>query len=377
MKCAYYRKSLCRSCTSIETPYTAQLKAKQADARALLAAHRSLRWLEPVPSTQRGFRNKAKLVVGGTAENPTLGLVDYRTGVPTDLSACPLHTEPIVHAIPVLAELIRRAHLSPYNIPNRRGELKNIVVTASATGQLMVRFVLRSKKLLVPIRKQLPWLSGRLPNLAVASINLLREHVALIEGDEEIILTKQQTLPMRVNGMTLHLRPQSFFQTNTAVAEAMYVQGRQWVQQVRPGTLWDMYCGVGGFALHAASVIDGGTVTGIELSSQAITSARRTVAEYELSGLQFIAADATEYALGAAYSPQLLVVNPPRRGIGERLCRWLEDSAVQHVIYSSCNAKTLAADVARMPSYTPVEARLLDMFPNSTHYETMMLLQRR
>ena len=148
----------------------------------------------------------------------------------------------------MLHELIQRADLTPYDIPARRGELKNILVTASETGELMVRFVLRSKKLLVPIRRQLGWLQERLPKLAVLSVNLLREHVALIEGDEEIILTERQTLPMRVNGMSLHLRPQSFFQTNTQIAQAMYAQGREWVGQVQPRTLWDLYCGVGGFA---------------------------------------------------------------------------------------------------------------------------------
>ena len=79
-------------------------------------------------------------------------------------------------------QLIQRADLTPYDIPARRGELKNILVTASETGELMVRFVLRSKKLLVLIRRQLGWLQERLPKLAVLSVNLLREHVALIEA---------------------------------------------------------------------------------------------------------------------------------------------------------------------------------------------------
>ncbi|WP_424823571.1 methyltransferase domain-containing protein, partial [Rothia aeria] len=323
MECAYYRESLCRSCTNIETPYPAQLAAKQADARRLLAAYPHLTWLEPVASDEAHFRNKAKLVVGGSAQNPSLGIVDYRSGRATDLSECSLYIEPIERAIPVLHELIQRADLTPYDIPARRGELKNILVTASETGELMVRFVLRSKKLLVPIRRQLGWLQERLPKLAVLSVNLLREHVALIEGDEEIILTDRQTLPMRVNGMSLHLRPQSFFQTNTQIAQAMYAQGREWVGQVQPRTLWDLYCGVGGFALHAAQVMHG-EVTGIEISAEAIRSAQRTVAEQGLEGVKFAAGDATEFAVNAREIPEMLVVNPPRRGIGERLCAWVE-----------------------------------------------------
>ena len=205
-------------------------------------------------------------------------------------------------------------------------------------------------------------------------MNLLREHVALIEGDEEIILTERQTLPMRVNGMSLHLRPQSFFQTNTQIAQAMYAQGREWVGQVQPRTLWDLYCGVGGFALHAAQVMHG-EVTGIEISAEAIRSAQRTVTEQGLEGVKFAAGDATEFAVNARETPEMLVVNPPRRGIGERLCAWVEDSGIKHMIYSSCNAKTLAADLARMPSYKPVAARVLDMFPHTNHYEVITLLR--
>ena len=71
-----------------------------------------LQWLDPVTSAEAGFRNKAKLVVGGSAKNPTLGIVDYRTGASTDLGECPLYMEPIQAAIPVLHELIQPVHLA-------------------------------------------------------------------------------------------------------------------------------------------------------------------------------------------------------------------------------------------------------------------------
>ena len=69
-------------------------------------------------------------------------------------------------------------------------------------------------------------------------------------------------------------------------------------------------------------------------------------------------------------------VNPPRRGIGPDLAGWLESSGVRHVVYSSCNAESLARDLALMPSLRPVEARVLDMFPHTTHYEVLVLLAR-
>lgn len=376
MRCHYFDAGLCRSCSLLETPYADQLTGKQHDAQTLLEPWGSLSWLPPVTSADQAFRNKAKLVVGGTSQQPTLGILD-RQGQGIDLTDCQLYLPAISRAIPVLADLIRRADLTPYSVQKRKGELKNILVTASDSGELMVRFVLRSKKLIVALKRELPWLHEQLPQLAVVSVNLLREHVALVEGNEEIILTERTTLPMQVNDLTLHLRPQSFFQTNTEIAAALYRQGQEWVAKAQPGTLWDLYCGVGGFALHAAQVMgEGSTVTGIEVSAEAIESARRTVVEYGLGGITFAAGDATTFALGQVEPPEVLVVNPPRRGIGGELAHWIEKSGIDMVIYSSCNAKSLVKDLASMSSLKPVTARVVDMFPHSTHYETIVLLQR-
>jgi len=74
--------------------------------------------------------------------------------------------------------------------------------------------------------------------------------------------------------------------------------------------------------------------------------------------------------------PDLVIVNPPRRGIGPELSGWLQSSGVRHVLYSSCNAQTLAKDLDAMPSLRPVRGQLLDMFPNTAHYEVLTLLER-
>ncbi|MCL2595774.1 MAG: methyltransferase, partial [Promicromonosporaceae bacterium] len=192
----------------------------------------------------------------------------------------------------------------------------------------------------------------------------------------EIILTERQTLSMRLPldpPLTLHLRPQSFFQTNTEVATALYRQAQRWVDEIAPATVWDLYCGVGGFALACAA--PGRSVTGVELSAEAVTSARQSAREAATESM-FVAGDATEFAVRAKQAPQLVIVNPPRRGIGPELAGWLEASDVPWVLYSSCNAETMARDLIAMPSLRPVKARLLDMFPHTTHYEVMALLRR-
>ncbi|WP_043497541.1 23S rRNA (uracil(747)-C(5))-methyltransferase RlmC [Georgenia sp. SUBG003] len=373
MQCSYFDAAACRSCTLMGQAYTDQLAAKQQHCAHLLAGHPELRWLPAVPSRESGYRNKAKMVVSGTVAQPTLGILDAE-GRGVDLSGCGITAQELRDAFPVLAAFVTRAMLTPYDVPSRRGELKYLLLTASPDGELMLRLVLRSTEPVVRIRKHLAWLLQALPRVAVVSVNLQPQHKAVLEGEEEIVLTERATLRMPVGDAVLHLRPQSFFQTNTDIASALYRQGREWVDEVAPASVWDLYCGVGGFALHTAG--PDREVTGIEISREAIASAEASRDEAGLEGLTFRAGDATAFALAASEPPELVIVNPPRRGIGPELAAWLETSGVRRVIYSSCNARSLAKDLAWMPSLRPTRARVLDMFPQTTHYEVIALLER-
>ncbi|MFC7878683.1 23S rRNA (uracil(747)-C(5))-methyltransferase RlmC [Isoptericola sp. NPDC057391] len=419
MQCPHFDAGRCHSCTLLATPYPTQVDEKVAHVRALAGSavpEARIDWLPAVTGPESGFRNKAKMVVSGTVDAPVLGILGSAAGPfagqGIDLTDCGLYPPALQESFPVLAELVTRARLQPYDAtsPSRgarrretpresawRGELKHLLVTLSADGELMVRFVLRSQEPVARLRKHLPWLLAELPQVAVVSVNVQPAHAAVLEGDLEIVLTERQALPMRVgpDGITLHLRPQSFFQTNTSVATALYAQARAWVDEVAPASLWDLYCGVGGFALHCAA--PGRSVTGIEISAEAVASAGATrdglaalPAGAVVSGhdaawwaeavrdVRFAAGDATglEPGSGDDTAPELVIVNPPRRGIGADLSRRLEESAVGHVLYSSCNAVTLAEDLARMPSLRPTRARLLDMFPQTSHYEVLVLLER-
>lgn len=373
MQCDYFDAGVCRSCTLMGEPYPAQLAGKEAELQRLLGAHPGIEWLPSVASREDRFRNKAKMVVGGTAEAPTIGLIGP-AGEPVDIRECGVCEPALTAAFPAIGEFIGRARLTPYEVRERRGELKYVLLTASPSGALMLRFVLRSEEPVARIRKHLPSLVAAVPALEVVTANLQPKPAAVVEGEREIVLTPRSTLTMPTGAVDLHLRPKSFFQTNTAIAEALYAQARDWVDELDPASVWDLYCGVGGFALHLA---DGRrAVTGVELSPEAVESAVASAAEAGIRGTRFVAEDATEFALRQPAAAELVVVNPPRRGIGERLATWLEASEARHVVYSSCNAVTLAADLERMPSLRPRRVRLLDMFPQTRHFEAIALLER-
>ena len=380
--CVHFEAGRCRSCAWLPLPRATQVADKEQRLRDLLAPLGVGEWLPAFAGAGAGFRNKAKMVVSGTVEEPVLGILTP-TGEGVDLRDCGLHTSGLRSALPRLADFVTLARLVPYDVAARQGELKHLLVTEAPDGALMVRFVLRSTESLSRIRKHLTTLTQWLPQVRVASANIQPEHKAVLEGEVEELLLGE-TLTMELDGVALHLRPQSFFQTNTEVAAALYREAVAWTDELldlRPGArVWDLYCGVGGFALHLAHADPARQVRGVEVSAQAVESARRTAADLALEHADFVAADATAWALEqsgrGAESPDLVVVNPPRRGIGAALAGWLEGSEVEHVLYSSCNAESLARDLAAMPSPRPVRARVLDMFPHTAHFEVLVLLAR-
>ena len=375
MQCALYDAHRCRSCQWIEQPIAEQLAVKMADLQSLLADFSVNGWCAPVSGPEQGFRNKAKMVVSGSVERPLLGML-HRDGTPEDLTDCPLYPDSFAPVFAALKPFIARAGLTPYNVARKRGELKYLLLTESQLdGGMMLRFVLRSEAKLEQLRAALPRLQAQLPQLKVITANIQPVHMAIMEGEQEIFFTEQQALAESFNDVPLWIRPQSFFQTNPTVASALYATARDWVRALPVNHMWDLFCGVGGFGLHCATPEM--TLTGIEIAPEAIACAKQSAAALGLEKLHFQALDSTQFATAQADIPQLVLVNPPRRGIGKALCDYLSEMAPEFIIYSSCNAQTMAKDFAHLSGYRVEKVQLFDMFPHTAHYEVLTLLVRR
>lgn len=462
MRCEHFEAGRCRSCTLLPVPMGARIAQAQARIADLLAPFAMTPaggpadfpagapgiWHSPIVGPETGFRNKAKMVVSGTASQPVLGIRD-EAGEGVDLRDCPLYPAPIHRLLEHLPALIRRAQVAPFDVQRRRGDLKHVLVTCGDGGALMVRFVLSSPKSIARIEEHLPSLQAAVPGVEVVFANINPGHTAVLEGPEEIHIAGADFLRVTQGRIPLRVRPQSFLQTNTAVASRLYAQVGAWIDELaearagaepaatahaaaapEPLRVWDLFCGVGGFALHCAppgtasagapaavacaAAAPAGvasaplaevprtaptgvprtgatgmrgaaaarphraarSVTGVELSDQAIASAAETAAELGLDA-DFIAADAFAWARAQAERtgpPDVLIVNPPRRGIGEAMAAWIEASGIPDVVYSSCNPATLARDLAAMPSMRVASAQLLDMFPHTAHAEVLTRL---
>ncbi len=299
------------------------------------------------------------MVVSGSVERPLLGML-HRDGTPVDLTDCPL-IPPICPGFCCPEALYRPRRV---NTLQRRAQTRGAEIPAAdrqPAGEMMLRFVLRSEAKVAQLRAALPWLQAQLPQLSVITANIQPVHMAIMEGEQEIFFTEQQALGEVFNGVPLWIRPQSFFQTNPAVASRLYATARDWVRALPVQHMWDLFCGVGGFGLHCATPTM--RLTGIEIAPEAIACARQSAAQLGLSNLHFQALDSTQFATHEADAPQLVLVNPPRRGIGAELCDYLSRMAPPYIIYSSCNARTMATDIARLSGYRVERVQLFDMFP--------------
>ena len=374
MRCLHYQQVRCHSCQWLDKSYEQQLIDKQHDLDDLLCSSSVEHTCSPVASETVQFRNKAKMVVSGSVEKPILGIISVQ-GEAVDLCDCPLYPASFTSLFPIIKTFIAKAGLVPYNIVRKKGELKYILITQNACDEYMLRFVLRSDVKLAQIKASLSWLLAQLPQLKVVSANIQPVHMAILEGEEEVIFTEQKVLAQPLNHVPLYIQPGSFFQTNLSVAAKLYATAQQWVAELSVQHIWDLFCGVGGFGLHCA--MPEMKLTGIEINAGAVACAKQSAEQLGLSDIHFQALDLTRTTIEKRNQPDLVIVNPPRRGIGKLVTQYLMTMQPDYILYSSCNAQSMAKDITALASYDVVKVQLFDMFPHTAHYEVLTLLCKK
>ena len=368
ISCRHYLDGSCRSCELMGTPQSQRLAVAEKRLSEILQ-------ITPLPTFEGpkwNFRDKIKLIVSGSVERPTLGLLLPDLGTGIELLDCPVQAKELNDELPALIKFITKWNLTPYHVPSRKGELKGLILSWSpTTGEKMLRFVLRSKEALDRVRLGLP----ELTNFTVVSVNIQPVAHAILEGPDEIILTAKKHITHHTSGPALFFSPQSFMQTNSVVASALYSTAVQWLKPWWDKKALDLYCGVGGFALHLASI--GVQVKGVERNPFATSIASLAALHNNLS-VEFLARDAAGVdGLWQSWGPEVVVVNPPRRGLGEAL-DLIERHLPEVLLYSSCSPESFESDMRRLAThYDATRSQIFDMFPFTNHFETLALLVRR
>lgn len=382
MKCAYHEQQICNSCTLLGLDYSLTLEQKTRALAALfpdvaISAFRGV-------SSPQGGRIRARLAVSGSLENLQIGFFDdQQKVVPVDL--CPLHHGLINDSVAHVRQMIQTARLIPYDPGSDRGELKFVVLTCSPSHQqLMIQFVLRSKESVDRIRSLWRKMTeAERQGIAVMSVNIQPARSSAISGREEVAVSEQTMLPIRfevsdTNNRDLLFGPQSFLQTNYEIATELYAAARRIIQSSQSRRVLDLYCGVGAFSLTTCSIEQ--NFMGIDISENAIACANETVRRSGLSNAEFQcrSLDCTSADQLTNRDFDTIICNPPRRGLDAASRALILAIQPQQVICSSCNPVTLQRDIAELATrYQIVELHPFDMFPFTTHFEVLALLQRK
>jgi 23S rRNA (uracil747-C5)-methyltransferase len=280
--CHYYNQNECKSCKWIEIPYTKQVEQKEDLLRQALSFLSDFTLEKTVVSKTLGFRNKAKMVVTGSVENPVIGLAgDETLDQGKEILACPIQHPKLNELIQALPKYIHEFNLIPYQIKSREGELKGLILFYSEnSNQLYLRFVLRSKECVSRIQKLLPRLQGEFPNLVCVSANIQPVPHAILEGKEEIFVTSRKEIDLDLGRVKLKLSPRAFVQTHTELAKELYGTATSWIAETKPKLMVELFCGQGAFSFFAAGVAE--KIIGVELNADAVTTANATAKELGL-----------------------------------------------------------------------------------------------
>lgn len=374
--CSYFNQGICRSCSELPISYPDQLRTKEARLKERLNHWPDIVYLPSVSSPEQHFRNKAKMVVTGTLEAPIIGLAgDEKLDAGKDIRNCSLHSPIITRLLNNIPAFIQAARLIPYQIGTKTGELKGLIIYYSSQNPAMyLRFVLRSKESLDRIKKHLPSLMNEFSELQCVSANIQPIPHAILEGSEEVILSENNFIYHQLGDVRMKLQPQGFVQTNQTVATQLYSTAAAWMKEFRIRRFAELFSGQGAFSFFAASQVE--EAIGIEINPDAVEAANQTAKDSGLTHLKFLASDASRVEEHLrTFSPDLVLANPPRRGLAQAT-EIFKRNAFPFFIYSSCNAETMAQDLEQLKEcYTPVRAQLFDMFPHTTHFESLVLLK--
>lgn len=377
MDCRYFEARHCRSCELLDKSYDATLLLKEEKLKHLFSGvNLNLQTTIGVSQAQNS-RNKAKFAVNLVQDNIQFGFYDSSMNF-HELENCPLHMEGLNDLLPVLKESLQKFKIIPYSLPEKKGELKYVIVSKSEdTQEVLVRFVLRSKESLDRLKKMAQELSDQYPMIKVVTANLQPEHKAVMEGVEEIVLTSESLIKHTFGDVHLTLGPRSFFQVTPEIAGKLYECAGNAVANYKVKSFLDLYCGVGAFSYFAARHCP--DVMGVEISPEAINCANASRELNSVSGIiEFQALDVDLFLKNLDRNFEAILVNPPRRGLNERIIENIVLQAPKLFIYSSCNAETLARDYQLIADqYQILETRIFDMFPFTEHFETLIVFSRR
>ena len=376
----------CGGCSLRHLDYAAELRAKQ---ESVLDAFRRIGGLEvpvldilPSPDVDR-YRNKVQFPVGVDKNGvPCIGFYAGRTHRIVPCPDCKLQPSVLNEIGNALCTFFAQQGIRPYDEQSGKGLVRHIFLRRGAhSGQIMVCLVCTRAKL--PHAEQLcTALRGQFPAISTILLNVNAKNTNVILGSENHILYGPGYIEDTLCGVPVRLGPLSFYQVNTLAAERLYGVAAQYAQLTPDDTLLDLYCGMGTIGLSMAEQCR--ELIGVEIVPEAIESAKANAArmgEAVAAKSRFFCADAGQAATQLAAEglhPDIVMLDPPRKGCDEATLSAVVRMAPRRVVYVSCNPATAARDAAWLEQngYHAEKVQPVDLFPRTKHCECVIALSK-
>lgn len=379
--CDVYGK--CGGCVWRHISYEAEMQYKWQKVKDALSRIGGLS-IDPQPivgacHTDR-YRNKAQYPVGLVDGELTAGFYAPRSHRVVGHTDCPLQPAFFGDIVCEILQWMKENGISPYDEKTRKGLIRHIYIRhGEKAGDVMVCLVATSGK--IPASDDLvARLKKAVDGLKTVVVNINKEDTNVILGDREYTLYGDGYITDILCGLKFKLSPRSFYQVNREQTEKLYRLAAKEAALDGSQVLIDLYCGTGTIGLTMADQVR--SLIGVDIVAPAIEDAKENALQNGVTNARFICADAAKAAIQLqkeGVKPDVVLIDPPRKGCEESLIETIVEMTPQKVVYVSCDPATLARDLRRFAEkgYETLRVTPVDLFPGTMHCESVAVLYRK
>lgn len=379
--CPYYPK--CGGCQLRHLTYEEELHFKkdrvQEALRRIGGSTVEVSHIHSAPDTLR-YRNKLQFPVAPAPDGKvSIGFFRSRSHEVIDVADCLLQPEAGSRLRAAVKDWMQRFDVSAYDERAHRGLVRHLYIRTNRAGQSLCVLVLNGTK--IPYEAELlAQLRAAEPRMIGLTLSVNREKTNVILGSKLHHIWGESILEDTLCSLRFQLSPLSFYQVNTEQTERLYARAIALADLQGTETVLDLYCGIGTITLAMAA--RAGRVIGAEVIEAAVKDARENAVRNGITNAEFLCADAADAAASLAtrgLRPEVICVDPPRKGLAATVIDEIVRMQPTRILYISCDPGTLGRDVKLFAAqgYQAVRAEAFDLFPRTVHVESVVCLVRK
>lgn len=374
MKCDIAKK--CGSCQFINQGYVKSLEYKNEECKKIFKDLKVN--VHPVSGMEDPYYYRNKTIIAFD-KTYNYGLYEENSHRIIPYKSCLIHDQETDAIISKIAVLFRKYRVSIYDPQRRRGEIRHILIRrAVKTNQTLV-VIVSNEAIFKGSKNFCNQLVKAFPSIKSIVLNTNKRQTSIVLGEQEKVLFGKGFIVDELCGMTFKISPRSFYQINHDQCEALYSKALSLIT-VKDHKIMDTYCGIGTIGLIASK--NAKQVIGVELNKDAVKDAKLNKTFNKVENIKFIQGDATEFMVEAAKQKvdvDVIIMDPPRSGSTETFIKAAVSLKPQEIVYVSCDPHTQVRDLKlfRKLGYDFKDVYPYDMFPFTSHIETVVLLGRK